>query len=957
MATMTGLEFEIRGNTNRAIQSLEKLRSSIEGVKVAARGNMGLSGAARGLKKFTNTLGKVDAKKFAALGQATTSITRLGRALAGFSDNQDAFENVCESLTRLSQIDFSNLSQAAADLERITYAMTHAQGTKQNTFKDLFKTDRMTGATSNPFAYMVDSVRIGFIGVLKVIGDVARKIGNIFLRLVKFIISIPGKIRDAFAKVGHSIKEWYGKSIFTKPLRDFSNGIQEIISKVNALGRALKRVVFYRIIRSLIKDAGQALKTGINNLYEWSQTVGGDFARSMDTIATSMAYFKNSIGAAVSPLINALAPAIDFVIDKIVTLLNVINQFLARITGASYWTRAIKNAQSYGDAVSGAGSAAKEAAKYLAPFDELNVLPSDSGGGGGSGGGSSGGGLFEEISEFDSGIAAFADKLREAFLSGNWQELGTTIGEKINEVFANIKWDELGAKVGYYINGLFTTEYWTLKTTDFEAIGSDIAKFLNNAIENIDFSTVGATLVLKLTSIGDLIYGFFHDLKWEDVGGAIHDFLVGYAEEWASWFDGKDWQEVKTTITTNLKNFFSGLNFSDIVSAFSGLGSSIWNAIKSGFPNATSWAETNIINPISSAIRGETSWLEAGRSIIDSIKKGFPTWKKWVMENIIDPIGTAICGEENWSNAKQFIANLPNTMKNWVSTSGDKIKEVGKLIGNGIVEGIKEAISISNISQWVFEEIFGEDGANWLREHPGWSRILFGSDSPYLEVDVTANLTDTKDNIPSAKKLIDNMSASIKSRALATGFDSTIYGMTSQFRYRNFASAYDDTVRQMTSQFRYRTFASGYDSTIYNMTAKITKLELGASVNLKKTALGGAYFGGRWHDIPQYASGTLNAGSIFVAGEAGPEIVGHINGRTEVLNASQIASAIAAGVSMYSAPGNNEDTEELLYRAFIRALSETGSGGDIYLDGEKIYQSVVTHNTRNTRMTGVNAFA
>ena len=59
----------------------------------------------------------------------------------------------------------------------------------------------------------------------------------------------------------------------------------------------------------------------------------------------------------------------------------------------------------------------------------------------------------------------------------------------------------------------------------------------------------------------------------------------------------------------------------------------------------------------------------------------------------------------------------------------------------------------------------------------------------------------------------------------------------------------------------------------------------------KKNAIGGAFYGGSWHDIPQYASGTMNAhGSLFLAGEAGPEIVGHVGGRTEVLNKSQIAA-------------------------------------------------------------------
>jgi hypothetical protein len=63
---------------------------------------------------------------------------------------------------------------------------------------------------------------------------------------------------------------------------------------------------------------------------------------------------------------------------------------------------------------------------------------------------------------------------------------------------------------------------------------------------------------------------------------------------------------------------------------------------------------------------------------------------------------------------------------------------------------------------------------------------------------------------------------------------------------------------------------------------------------------------GFWKNIPMYANGTSNAGfhgSMFVAGENGAEMVGHINGQTEVLNRSQIAmamkSATIAGMSQF----------------------------------------------------------
>ena len=73
----------------------------------------------------------------------------------------------------------------------------------------------------------------------------------------------------------------------------------------------------------------QAMKEGINNLYQYSNLMGGTFAQSMDRLATSGQYLKNSLGAMAAPIINALAPAIDFVIDKIATLLNYINMLFA----------------------------------------------------------------------------------------------------------------------------------------------------------------------------------------------------------------------------------------------------------------------------------------------------------------------------------------------------------------------------------------------------------------------------------------------------------------------------------------------------------------------------------------------------------------------------------------------------------------------------------------------------
>lgn len=108
-----------------------------------------------------------------------------------------------------------------------------------------------------------------------------------------------------------------------------------------------------------------------------------------------------------------------------------------------------------------------------------------------------------------------------------------------------------------------------------------------------------------------------------------------------------------------------------------------------------------------------------------------------------------------------------------------------------------------------------------------------------------------------------------------------------------------------------------------------------------RRAEGGAYYGGMWHSIPQYASGTLNAGSMFIAGEAGPELVGHVGGRTEVLNQSQLAavmeSAVAAGMAQ---------------------ASSNGGGGNVTVnvvlqgDAKKIFEVVKKENNSRVMQTG-----
>ena len=127
-------------------------------------------------------------------------------------------------------------------------------------------------------------------------------------------------------------------------------------------------------------------------------------------------------------------------------------------------------------------------------------------------------------------------------------------------------------------------------------------------------------------------------------------------------------------------------------------------------------------------------------------------------------------------------------------------------------------------------------------------------------------------------------------------------------------------------------------------------------------AKGGAFYGGRWHSIPQfssggvikkdfmssfsaiprYAGGTVNAGSMFIAGEAGPELVGHVGGRTEVLNESQLASVMQSAVA----------------EGMQTAMSQMGGSGNVTVnvtlqgDARRIFEVVKSENNSRVMQTG-----
>lgn len=136
----------------------------------------------------------------------------------------------------------------------------------------------------------------------------------------------------------------------------------------------------------------------------------GKALKSNAEFSSSLAKLKAAFMTAFQPIYELAVPALTTLMRIMTAAITVIGNFFAAITGKSY-AQVKKNAQALNNqakAIGGVGSAAKEANKFLAPFDELiNVDDQKETGGGG------GGTAAAEIAPDFSWTDEFSDKIKK----------------------------------------------------------------------------------------------------------------------------------------------------------------------------------------------------------------------------------------------------------------------------------------------------------------------------------------------------------------------------------------------------------------------------------------------------------------------------------------------------------------------------------------------------------------
>jgi hypothetical protein len=710
---LEGLEFQIKAKSNEGVKGIEALSASLGKLKQATKGGLGLNSSVKQLGKLNDALKGFQSDKLESLGKALQGLESVG--------------NVTISATipkRLGEIAASLHQLNWSDVEKL-----EALGTALRDMKDVGDvkipkiTTPVTGAaTVTPAGGDAAGAAVSGVGqatsqvqeVSAAVDQVANKtsflkrilggIGGVFSKGFSMGTGALLKLGNALTKVkvaGAKARTALGK------LKDIMGSalaakVKQSTAGMGQLFSSIKRIAMYRAIRAALSAFTKAMQEGINNLYQYSNLMGGMFSQSMNSVATNALYLKNSLGAMAAPIINALAPAIDYLSGKIVSLLNLINMLIARLTGSSTYTAAKKMATAYGDAADSAAGSAKKAVdkikSYTSGIDELNIIQEnpDNDSGSGGAGGKDYGSMFEEL-PINNQVSEFADKLKQAFDNADWKTLGTLIGEKVNELVDSIDWCGIGHKIGFALNGAVQTAYWFLDTVNFTNIGARIAELLNGALEEIDFTYAGRIFVKWFTLLPDMIIGFLVELDWGKVGKSIGDFFIGAFDEATKWLDKYNWSDLGATLWQKIKDLIAGIDWSGLAkSIFTFLGTAIRSVVQflGGFFGSIG---SDIKNWWDSEIQGQ-DWKETAGNLLSAIGKGFADIGTWVWDNIVDPLCSALLGKDTWAD----------------------VKKAGSDLWAGFTKGITE---------------FFDDPGAWIKTHivdpfVDWFKNLFGIHSP-----------------------------------------------------------------------------------------------------------------------------------------------------------------------------------------------------------------------------------
>ena len=899
--TIDNLKIVVTAETKKAESALKNLVKTLEPLRELMRDF-------KSMPQVSNFLGGKDIKETASslktLATETENATKKYRALKDVMKNSATVMKGMEKAKKINmpKPEDDYMSEQLKNIQQVTDAYIRAReeraksvsdewlhgrsepmdwksfSTKAKKQKSEIQKAMFDSTLDSMFAKPTAAINKQFNDILKSAGKETSQ-SDILESLIKNaeqldamekpLASITAKFGELKAKAKGAAKSI--KDLGKQMSKSFKNTVLgETIGKVAG---SLERILRYRTVNEFLKQIAKAFSEGVNNLYQYSKAVGTDFASSMDSAATSLQYFRNSVGAMTAPILNALIPVFDSLIDRIVEGVNWLNQLIAKMTGASSWTKAIRQQKEYAEATKDSAAAQKQ---LLAGFDELNVISST---------GSSSGkttpdysGMFEEVSmeNISSSVTEWSDRLLSTW---------ATIKEYATEIVAAL----LGIKVSELFGGGFGTSA-TL------AISFAGLAFEFDGIKNLASGEVTKENILKAV-LGSLATIAGLTVKWGKAGliiglvatlaTAATAFTIGFNEKTKAYYNEDElyrranelFEKSKLNIKAEADIAIEIDNLDAPVKEVESQMAYLKNIIDAAFDIASI--------PKEQRTSGEAELLKTLISEINGMG-----------------IDISINDDGSLSRTRQEVEDLYTALDKQL-----KLQAYSEVIKDAYKQ---QADAMVRIKDYQAENAEATDK---FRESQQKLFDLIQNDTTlqYFLREAHSGLVDVKDASEITTESLSTSHSTAITFAKVLGDE----GVTEFAKYRealekaekamdNNNQAIEDAQTNFDNATKKVEFFKDQMNSLDGMTAGVTidvkadfsKVEE-AREKIRKTKTDSIVDDLLFSSLDnQFADGGFpNMGQLFVAREAGPELVGTIGGRNAVANNGQIIAGIQAGVT------------------------------------------------------------
>ena len=544
---------------------------------------------------------------------------------------------------------------------------------------------------------------------------------------------------------------------------------------------------------------------------------------------------------------------------------------------------------------------------------------------------------WDDVKAWVGNVGGTIKKFFTETVPGFFKDLPGKIKEGWNKAIQPIKdfdWKQFGYDVGQKVGGAVKKICEAFKKFFTQTL-PDVWKKVKESFKTFFTKTLPTFFTETIPEFFKTVKEGFVTFFTETLPEALSDIGEWFVDVGQSIWDGivEGWNTAIKAVKDFVSGFVQGFKdalgihspstvFRDEVGKF--IGDGILEGILGVFKKIGQWVMDNIVTPIQNVVKNNP--IKQG---IELIKSGWDTVKKWIGE--IPTLDQAIQLIKNgWETVKTWIGNIPvlsqaisliksgwSTIKNWIGnipTLDQAIQliksgwnTVKTWIGN--IPTLDQAIQLikhgwTTVRNWIGSIPTLDQAikliksgwttvANWIGSIPVLNQAIKLLKSGWTTV---ANWIGSIPVLSQGIKLVKSGWSSL-SRWIGTA--SSVGISLWKNGWSSISSFVGTSVSVGISLFK-----SGWSSI-----KKFFGLEnggiLGANGGVKIFGSGGIISGQRfWNAIPKYANGTTRAhGSLFVAGENGEEMVGHVNGTTEVLNRFQLGqimySSIVTGMNQF----------------------------------------------------------